>query len=238
MASNSRGKSTMKSPIFVAVTKTISCEPPNFVCENYRYSAGQFAYVCFFRYIFPLKVARASRIWGPKSQRGQWHRCACHCEVNDTAVTSTAVSLKPLCNQLCRLSWRIRSHIRNASTCVSGTQVKLFYEKKQRSKISCQGHFNTSKITLFLSDFHLSLSTRTYSYMEDFLNCFNYIFYWKLKNTVYTLFKHKYYISYCVRAFHAFISEPVFKKPTSKFCRFFKVTFVSFFLFAKKDAVA
>jgi hypothetical protein len=35
----------------------------------------------------------------------------------------------------CRVSSRIRSHIRKC--CVSGTQGKLFDEKKERSKISC-----------------------------------------------------------------------------------------------------
>jgi hypothetical protein len=52
MASNSERKSTMKSPIFVTavsmtVTKTISSEPPYFLCESFRYSEGHFAYVFF-----------------------------------------------------------------------------------------------------------------------------------------------------------------------------------------------
>jgi hypothetical protein len=47
-------------------------------------------------------------------------------------------------DQLCLLSSRIRSHtvFEKALTCVSGTQGKLFDEKKkQRSKISGQGPF-------------------------------------------------------------------------------------------------
>jgi hypothetical protein len=47
-----------------------------------------------------------------------------------TTVTGTAVSLTPLCNQLCRLSSRIRSHIREGFTRISGAQGKLFDEKK------------------------------------------------------------------------------------------------------------
>jgi hypothetical protein len=63
--------------------------------------------------------------------------CTLHSGVNDNAVTCTAVSLTPLCNQLCRISSRIRSYIRKGH--VSGAQAKLFDERNQRSKISCQG---------------------------------------------------------------------------------------------------
>jgi hypothetical protein len=71
--------------------------------ESYRYSAGQFARVCF------LKVARASRIWSPKSQQCHIytgvsylhsgvieHRRTCRSGDNDTAVICTAVSFTPL----------------------------------------------------------------------------------------------------------------------------------------------
>jgi hypothetical protein len=129
----------------------------------------------FFRYIFPFKVARATRIWGPKSQRChncttvsitplcmsqrcQWLRCACHSGVNDTAVPSaeriiflhkktvvfriirenfrqswlhsgvndsavhvTAVSMTPLCNQLCKFTPQIRSHFQKGfNPCIRG----------------------------------------------------------------------------------------------------------------------
>jgi hypothetical protein len=46
------------------------------------------------------------------AQRCHLHRCDMHSGVIDTAVTGTAVLFTPLCNQLCRLSSRIRSHIR------------------------------------------------------------------------------------------------------------------------------
>jgi hypothetical protein len=139
-----------------------------------------------FRKIFPLKVARASRIWGPKSQR-----CPFKSGVIDTAVHDTAVSMTPLCCvQPSQISWYKKTVCRNifedtgirkkvvctavsltllwqvqrchwhrcaiifvdylrefkaifekALTSVSGTQGKLFDEKKQRSKISCPGPF-------------------------------------------------------------------------------------------------
>jgi hypothetical protein len=124
MASNSRWKSTMKSPILVTAV-----------------SMYFFAYV-FFSIDIPLKIARATRIWGPKSQRChictavsmtllcmsqrfndtsvhitaesmtllcmsyrcQWLHCACHIGVNDSAVHVTSVSLTPLCRVPCAYS--------------------------------------------------------------------------------------------------------------------------------------
>jgi hypothetical protein len=48
---------------YTAVTKKRSLVNPHiFVCESYRYSAGQFAYVCIFSIDVRLKVARASLI--------------------------------------------------------------------------------------------------------------------------------------------------------------------------------
>jgi hypothetical protein len=45
--------------------------------------------------IFPLQVATATRMWGPKSQRCQWHS-----GVNDSAVHVTAVSMTQRCQWL------------------------------------------------------------------------------------------------------------------------------------------
>jgi hypothetical protein len=63
------------------------------------------------------------------AQRCQWHRCDMQSGFIDTAVPVTVVSMT-----LCRLSSRIRSHIRKALTCVSGTQGKLFDEKNRGRK--------------------------------------------------------------------------------------------------------
>jgi hypothetical protein len=83
--------------------KTILSLPPYFVCESYRYSVFQFAYVCFFDRYFPLKPLKPleyevqSHCGVIFAQRCQWHCCACHSGVNDTAVHITAVSMTPLC---------------------------------------------------------------------------------------------------------------------------------------------
>jgi hypothetical protein len=72
------------------------------------------------------------------AQRCRWHRCACHSGVNDSAVHVTAVSMTPLCNQLCRLSSRIRSHIRKGfNLCIRDPGEVVWWKKKQTSKISC-----------------------------------------------------------------------------------------------------
>jgi hypothetical protein len=84
------------------------------------------------------------------AQRCQWHRCAC-C-VNDTSVHIIAVSLTPLCHQLCWLSSRIRSHIGKGFNLVyQGPRGSCLMKikKKQRSKISCQGPFNYYLINMF-----------------------------------------------------------------------------------------
>jgi hypothetical protein len=74
------------------------------------------------------------------AERYQWHRCACHSYVNDSAVQVTAVSMTPLCYQFCRLSSRIRGHIRKGfNLCIRDPWEFVWWKK--RSKISCQGSF-------------------------------------------------------------------------------------------------
>jgi hypothetical protein len=72
-----------------------------------------------------LWIREENRIWNRRhAQRCQWHCCATN-----------------LVDYL-RLSSGIRSHIRKGFIyCASGTKGKLFDEKKQRSKISCQRAF-------------------------------------------------------------------------------------------------
>jgi hypothetical protein len=66
------------------------------------------------------------------AQRYQWHRCDMHSGVIDTAVTGTAVPLTPLCNQLCRLSSRIRSHIRKGfNPCIRGPGEVVKWKKQE-----------------------------------------------------------------------------------------------------------
>jgi hypothetical protein len=87
------------------------------------------------------------------AQRCQWHRCDMQSGVNDTAVTSTSVSLTPLCNQLCRLSSRIQSHIKKGFKLCIRDPVKVVWWKKQMSKMSCQVPFKwaSTSIKIFLA---------------------------------------------------------------------------------------
>jgi hypothetical protein len=69
------------------------------------------------------------------SQRRQWHRCACqslHCAchsgVNDTAVHVTAVSMTPLCSQLCWIFSQIIVNtvfMQTFESAAQGTSVSL-----------------------------------------------------------------------------------------------------------------
>jgi hypothetical protein len=138
-----------------------------------RYAVGQFVYqVCFsihFRQPEPIEyeiqshsrfksvgiytavhVTAVSLTPLCMSQRCQGYKFACH---SDTAVACTVVSMIPLvCSQVifphkkhCFVSFAkiFEAMFGKALTRVSETQGKLFDEKKQRSKISCQeGPFN------------------------------------------------------------------------------------------------
>jgi hypothetical protein len=77
------------------------------------------------------------------AQRHNWHSCDMYSSVIETAVTCKAVSkLTPLCSQLCLFFMRIRSHIQKGfNTCIRGLGGDVWWEKNQRSKISCQGPF-------------------------------------------------------------------------------------------------
>jgi hypothetical protein len=64
------------------------------------------------------------------AQRCHWHRCDMHNGIIDTAVTCTEVSLTPLCNQLCRFSPRIRSHIqKGCNPCIMGLGGVVWWKK-------------------------------------------------------------------------------------------------------------
>jgi hypothetical protein len=63
------------------------------------------------------------------------------CTAVDSAVHVTAVSMTLLCNNLCRLSSRIRSHIRKGFNLCIRDPGEVVWWKKQRSKISCQCSF-------------------------------------------------------------------------------------------------
>jgi hypothetical protein len=87
----------------------------------------------------------------------------------------TAMSMTPLCNQLCRLSSRIRSHIRKGfNLCIRGTGKVVWWWKKQRSKISCQGPFNKRRLVIDIVDSLESTSAsssdhyKPLSYDEEF----------------------------------------------------------------------
>jgi hypothetical protein len=71
------------------------------------------------------------------AQRCQWHRCNMHSVIIDTGVTGTAVLLTQLCTNFVDYL----REFEKAVTRVSGAWGKLFDEKNQRSKISCQGPF-------------------------------------------------------------------------------------------------
>jgi hypothetical protein len=70
------------------------------------------------------------------AQLCHWHLCDMHSSIIDTAVTCSAVSVTPLCNQLGRLSSLIRSHIRiGFNPCIRGPG-KVFWWKKTRGRKS------------------------------------------------------------------------------------------------------
>jgi hypothetical protein len=55
------------------------------------------------------------------SQRCQWLSCGYRIGVNYSAVHATAVSMTPLCNQLCWFTPQIRSHIQKGfNPCIRG----------------------------------------------------------------------------------------------------------------------
>jgi hypothetical protein len=60
-----------------------------------------------------------------------------HSGVNDSAVHVTAVSMAHLCNQLCRLTLQIRSHIqKDLNPCIRGLGEMFDEEKKTRGRKS------------------------------------------------------------------------------------------------------
>jgi hypothetical protein len=89
--------------------KAVSMTP---LCVSQRCQSHHCA-VCS-RIIFPHKtvVFRILR----ENFRQSWS----HSGVNDTTVHVTAMSMTPLCNQLCRFTPQIRSHIQKGLTPVSG----------------------------------------------------------------------------------------------------------------------
>jgi hypothetical protein len=69
-----------------------------------------------------------------------------HSVVNDTAVPVTAVSMTPLCTQLCRLSSRIRSHIRKGfNLCIRDPGEVVWWTKnrgrKSRVRVPLKNYF-------------------------------------------------------------------------------------------------
>jgi hypothetical protein len=123
------------------------------VCESYRYGAGQFAYVCFFdRYsrvidiVVPtshsgvndtaVSCATESDFLIKNSVLNYSRRSWLPCSVNDTAVIC---KLTPMGNQLCRLSSRIRNHIRKGFNLCIRDPGEVVWWKQTGSKILCQG---------------------------------------------------------------------------------------------------
>jgi hypothetical protein len=67
-----------------------------------------------------------------------WYAFWCHWHCCHSAVTGTAVSLTPLCNQLCRLSSWIRSHFgKGFNLCIRGPVFafprKFFFAFREKS---------------------------------------------------------------------------------------------------------
>jgi hypothetical protein len=139
MASNSRRKSSIKSPILVqyevqshsgvndsalhviAVLMTPLCKSKR--CQWHRCDMQS--------NIMDTTVHITAVSMTPlcMSKWCQWLCCACHSGVNDTAVQVTAVSLIPLCHQLCRFPLQIWSHMSGVDLIFFGLNANRFDEK-------------------------------------------------------------------------------------------------------------
>jgi hypothetical protein len=146
MASNSRRKSTMKSPILVTQWQKRSLVNPHIFRVKVIGIVPDNLSMYVFSIDIPLKVARALEyeVQGHSgvifAQRCQWHQCAmCSRDIREkvgciavSMTCTTAVSLTPLCNKLCRLSLRIWSHIRKGfNQCIRGPGEVVWWKKTE-----------------------------------------------------------------------------------------------------------